>query len=70
MNEDEMKVYEKGYADGQAHAIDTMNYILHDEGVKISKETARDILQIIKDEYEYVECISDLERIIAKKFGI
>ena len=47
MNKDEMKVYEKGYADGQAHAIDTMNYIFHDEGIKIRKETAREILQLI-----------------------
>ena len=35
-----------------------------------SKETAKEILQIIKDEYEYIECIGDLERIIAKKYGI
>lgn len=35
-----------------------------------SKETAREILQIIKDEYEYIECIGDLERIIAKKYGV
>lgn len=32
-----------------------------------SKETAREILQIIKDEYEY---IGDLEKIIAIKYGI
>lgn len=31
------------------------------------KETAKEILQIIKDEYDY---IGDLEKIIAKKYGV
>ena len=35
--------------------------------IKARKETAREILQIIKQEYDY---IGDLERIIAKKYGV
>lgn len=34
---------------------------------KIRKETAKEILQIIKREYDY---IGDLERIIAKQYGV
>ena len=77
MNKDEMKVYEKGYADGQAHAIDTMNYIFHDEGIKIRKETAREILQDLNNRYN--ECggavdvaimLYDWLSEMSKKYGI
>lgn len=44
-----------------------VNVIAEEFEELVRKETAREILQIIKDEYEY---IGDLERIIAKKYGI
>ena len=41
--------------------------ILGNKLKQVRKETAKEILQIIKEEYDY---IGDLERIIAKQYGV
>lgn len=64
MNKDEMKSYEKGYADGQRNAIDTMNYFFKDEANRLRQETAREIIAIIIDDDG-----ADLNK-IAQKYGI